>query len=148
MNHLAGVSVAALCLGMAGAALAEGEFAGITIEAKLIGGQQYEALYARIPEWEKATGATVKIISQKSHEINEANTPKMDRGSTQLHTETGYLHSRQNMILTVISNRELSKLNQLVMEIDPTAFMIIGKVNEVHGNGFTLPKKHAVKTEK
>ena len=38
--------------------------------------------------------------------------------------------------------------HQLVMEIDPTAFMIIGKVNEVHGNGFTLPKKHAVKTEK
>lgn len=90
----------------------------------------------------------VKIISQKSDEINEAITRKMDRGSTLLHTETGYLHSRQNMILTVISNRELSKLNQLVMEIDPTAFMIIGKVNEVHGNGFTLPKKHAVKTEK
>ena len=90
----------------------------------------------------------VKIISQKSDEINEAITRKIDRGSTLLHTETGYLHSRQNMILTVISNRELSKLNQLVMEIDPTAFMIIGKVNEVHGNGFTLPKKHAVKTEK
>ena len=90
----------------------------------------------------------VKIISQKSDEINEAITREMDRGSTLLHTETGYLHSRQNMILTVISNRELSKLNQLVMEIDPTAFMIIGKVNEVHGNGFTLPKKHAVKTEK
>ena len=90
----------------------------------------------------------VKIISQKSDEINEAITRKMDRGSTLLHTETGYLHSRQNMILTVISNRELSKLNQLVMENDPTAFMIIGKVNEVHGNGFTLPKKHAVKTEK
>ena len=90
----------------------------------------------------------VKIISQKSDEINEAITRKMDLGSTLLHTETGYLHSRQNMILTVISNRELSKLNQLVMEIDPTAFMIIGKVNEVHGNGFTLPKKHALKTEK
>ena len=90
----------------------------------------------------------VKIISQKSDEINEAITRKMDRGSTLLHTETGYLHSRQNMILTVISNRELSKLNQLVMEIDPTAFMIIGKVNEVHGNGFTLPKKYTVKTEK
>ena len=42
----------------------------------------------------------VKIISQKSDEINEAITRKMDRGSTLLHTETGYLHSRQNMILT------------------------------------------------
>jgi len=44
-----------------------GEFDGVTIEAKLIGGQQYEALYARIPEWEAATGAKVNIISKKNH---------------------------------------------------------------------------------
>lgn len=44
-----------------------GEFDGVTIEAKLIGGQQYEALYARIPEWEEATGAKVEIISKKNH---------------------------------------------------------------------------------
>ncbi|MBO6772461.1 MULTISPECIES: sugar ABC transporter substrate-binding protein [unclassified Thalassospira] len=44
-----------------------GEFDGVTIEAKLIGGQQYEALYARIPEWEAATGANVNIISKKNH---------------------------------------------------------------------------------
>lgn len=44
-----------------------GEFDGITLEAKLIGGQQYEALYARIPEWEAATGAKVDIISKKNH---------------------------------------------------------------------------------
>lgn len=67
MKRLAGVSVAALMLGLSGTAFAEGEFAGVTLEAKLIGGQQYEALYARIPEWEKMTGATVKIISQKNH---------------------------------------------------------------------------------
>ncbi len=54
-------------LGFATAALADGEFAGVTIEAKLIGGQQYEALYARIADWEKATGAKVNIISQKNH---------------------------------------------------------------------------------
>lgn len=61
-----GVSYAALAATLASAAGA-GEFDGITIEAKLIGGQQYEALYARIPEWEAATGATVKIISKKNH---------------------------------------------------------------------------------
>ncbi|WP_417813302.1 hypothetical protein [Thalassospira alkalitolerans] len=44
-----------------------GEFDGVTLEAKLIGGQQYEALYARIPEWEAATGAKVDIISKKNH---------------------------------------------------------------------------------
>ncbi len=44
----ASVWLLASALGGATAALADGEFAGVTIDAKLIGGQQYEALYARI----------------------------------------------------------------------------------------------------
>ena len=44
-----------------------GKFAGVTIDAKLIGGQQYEPLYARISEWEKETGAKVNILSKKNH---------------------------------------------------------------------------------
>ena len=44
-----------------------GEFDGVTLDAKLIGGQQYEGLYARISDWEAATGATVNIISKKNH---------------------------------------------------------------------------------
>jgi multiple sugar transport system substrate-binding protein len=69
MTRFAASSALALIAGMglASAALADGEFAGVTIEAKLIGGQQYEALYARIPEWEAKTGAKVSIISQKNH---------------------------------------------------------------------------------
>ena len=43
-----------------------GSFPGVTIDAKLIGGQEYEPLYARIPEWEKLTGAKVNIISKKN----------------------------------------------------------------------------------
>lgn len=44
-----------------------GSFEGVTVQAKLIGGQQYEALYARIAEWEAATGAKVQVISKKNH---------------------------------------------------------------------------------
>ncbi|WP_245292597.1 ABC transporter substrate-binding protein [Rhizobium sp. 9140] len=44
-----------------------GKFEGVTIDAKLIGGQQYEPLYARIAEWEKATGAKVNVLSKKNH---------------------------------------------------------------------------------
>ncbi|MDG4894333.1 MULTISPECIES: sugar ABC transporter substrate-binding protein [unclassified Mesorhizobium] len=44
-----------------------GKFPGVTIDAKLIGGQQYEKLYERIPEWEKLTGAKVNILSKKNH---------------------------------------------------------------------------------
>ncbi|WP_417724258.1 ABC transporter substrate-binding protein [Salipiger sp.] len=65
-RRASGASALAIACALAGAAGA-GEFDGVTIEAKLIGGQQYEALYARIPEWEAMTGAKVEIISKKNH---------------------------------------------------------------------------------
>jgi len=48
-----------------GIAHADGEYQGYTLRVKLIGGVQYEALYTRIPLWEKQTGAKVEIISRK-----------------------------------------------------------------------------------
>ncbi|WP_299941699.1 sugar ABC transporter substrate-binding protein [uncultured Nitratireductor sp.] len=44
-----------------------GEFADYTLRVKLIGGAQYEPLYARISEWEALTGATVDVLSRKNH---------------------------------------------------------------------------------
>lgn len=87
------------------------------------------------------TQTQVKIISKKFPEINDAIIQRLDRGSTLVHTQTGYLKEEQDMILTVISNRELNQLNQIVTTIDPNAFMIINRINEVKGKGFTLPKK-------
>ncbi|RVB78654.1 MULTISPECIES: sugar ABC transporter substrate-binding protein [unclassified Mesorhizobium] len=63
----AGVALLALGAGTAFAAELPGKFDGVTIDAKLIGGQQYEGLYARIGEWEKLTGAKVNVISKKNH---------------------------------------------------------------------------------
>lgn len=82
----------------------------------------------------------VKIVSKKHKEINQMIVQKLDRGSTLLYGETGYLHVDQPVIMTVISNRELSKLNQEVNKIDPEAFMIISRVNEVKGHGFSSNK--------
>lgn len=68
---LTGVSAGVIALmvgaGATGAQELPGTFEGATIDAKLIGGQQYEALYARIAEWEQATGAKVNVISKKNH---------------------------------------------------------------------------------
>ncbi len=84
----------------------------------------------------------VKIISEKYDEINSAILENLDRGSTLLQAETGYKKIEQKMVLTVVSNRELSKLNSLVTDIDPHAFMIINKISEVKGRGFSLEKLH------
>ena len=63
---LAGAMTAAL---VAGGAVAQdyGNFDGYTLRVKLIGGAQYEPLYAEIEKWEQATGATVEILSRKNH---------------------------------------------------------------------------------
>jgi len=60
-----------------------GKFPGVTIDAKLIGGQQYEPLYARIAEWEKETGAKVNILSKKNHfELDKEIKSDMASGNT------------------------------------------------------------------
>ena len=84
----------------------------------------------------------VKIISEKYDEINARILAELDRGSTLMHSETGYYRKDAMVILTVISNRELSKLNQLVSSIDPDAFMIVNRISEVRGRGFSLEKVH------
>ena len=52
--------------GLASAGNQPGSFAGVTIDAKIIGGDQYEPLYTRIGEWEKLTGAKVNILTKKN----------------------------------------------------------------------------------
>ena len=83
----------------------------------------------------------VKIISDHYEEINKVIQEKLDRGSTFFKTESGYLRKDSFAIMTVVSSRELPKLNELVLEIDKQAFIVINQVNEVMGRGFTLHKQ-------
>jgi uncharacterized membrane-anchored protein YitT (DUF2179 family) len=82
----------------------------------------------------------VKVISEKYEEINQMIIQNLDRGSTLIHAETGYYHHKSLVVLTVVSNRELPKLNKLVLSIDSNAFMIINQINEVKGRGFTMER--------
>ena len=81
-----------------------------------------------------------KIISSKSEEIREAILKQLDRGVTLLNAEGGYLHDKSQMIFSVISNRELFKLEKIVHGIDPACFMVVTRVSEVKGRGFSLDK--------
>ena len=82
----------------------------------------------------------VKIISGKAREISAAILSQVDRGVTLLHGEGGYLHNDTEVVMSIISTRELVKLERLVHEIDPECFMVVSKVTEVHGRGFSIGK--------
>lgn len=83
----------------------------------------------------------VKIVSDKAREISAAILEQVDRGVTLLHGEGGYLHAPTEIVMSVVSSRELFKLERLVHDIDPECFMIVSRVSEVHGRGFTIERQ-------
>ena len=64
--RVAALLLLAGCLATPALAEDPGKFPGVTLKVKLIGGNQYDPLYTRIPEWEKATGAKVEVLSTKN----------------------------------------------------------------------------------
>lgn len=82
----------------------------------------------------------IKIISNQSKKIAEAILSKVDRGVTFLDGEGGYLHNETKVLLSVVSNRELVKIEKIIHDIDPECFMIINRVSEVRGKGFSIKK--------
>ena len=89
-----------------------------------------------------STRTEVKIISQHADEIREAIFSQLDRGVTILHGEGGYSRNSEQVLLSVISNRQLPKLEKIAHLIDPTCFMIVSHVTEVSGRGFSLEKDY------
>ncbi len=84
----------------------------------------------------------VKIVSSRSDEIRKHILSQIDRGVTILYGEGGYSKEKKDIILTVLSNRELAAVEKTVREIDEEAFIIVSKVTQVYGRGFSAEKKY------
>ena len=84
----------------------------------------------------------LKIVSSKSREICDAILKQVDRGVTLLNGEGGYKGNPTQLVLTVISNRELIKVEKLIHRIDPECFLVVSRVSEVRGRGFSLNKHY------
>lgn len=83
----------------------------------------------------------VKIVSTRSDEIRQAILSRVDRGVTILHGQGGFGRQNTEVILSVVSNYELPRVQQLARSIDPDCFMIISQVTEVWGRGFSYGKR-------
>ena len=92
------------------------------------------------------TKMQIKVVSSHIDEIRTAVLKDIDRGVTLLNSETGFLRNNTMMLLTVVSMRELAKTEKLIHEVDPDAFVIINKVSEVSGRGFSSKKRYLKQT--
>lgn len=76
------------------------------------------------------------IISDKSSEIIQSIIDDLDRSATLLTGRGAYLKEDKDVILVVVSKKEVVTLKHLIKSIDPGAFIIITDVHEAVGNGF------------
>lgn len=82
----------------------------------------------------------MKIISSKFEEINIFLNKEIGRGTTIFHVSGGFSQEERKMIYTVVERKDYIRAKEYISEIDPTAFVIIGSVNEVVGEGFTYER--------
>lgn len=76
------------------------------------------------------------IISDKYDEISELIMTEFSRGITALKSRGLYKDVDREVLVAVVTLKELTTLTERVKEIDPDAFIIVNNVHEVLGKGF------------
>ena len=76
------------------------------------------------------------IISSQSNKIGEMIISEMNRGATALRARGMFTDEEREVVLTVLTRKELGQLISTVKRIDPHAFVIVNNVHEVLGEGF------------
>lgn len=83
-----------------------------------------------------ARGAT--IISGRSNDIAKTIIKDLDRGVTVLTGRGSFTGETRDVLYCVVGRNEIVRLKNLINGIDPHAFVAVGSVHDVVGEGFTL----------
>ena len=79
---------------------------------------------------------SVYIITEKPDEVSRMVMEDLDRGITGISARGMYSGQDKLMLFCVVGKKELVHLKEMIDEIDPNAFVIVGDAREVHGEGF------------
>lgn len=82
------------------------------------------------------------VISDHHEEMREVILHDMDAGVTMLMSEKGYTHENSKLLMTIIPYSKLPVIKSKVLAIDPMAFIVVSKVDEVGGVGFTVERTY------
>ncbi len=104
-------------------------YTGVTvfITGKMIDAVVYRFDYSKV----------ALIISKEHTAISQAIGDQLDRGATLLHAEGSYTHNQTMVVLTAVKKQQITELKELVMAIDPQAFVIVQEAHQVLGDGFS-----------
>jgi uncharacterized membrane-anchored protein YitT (DUF2179 family) len=85
---------------------------------------------------------SVWIISDMAEEIGNAINARLGRGVTYIKGQGAFTGDDKKVIFSIITRLEESKLNTIVEDIDPTAFLAIADITEVRGGRFKKKDIH------
>ena len=84
------------------------------------------------------------IISKEYETIAVEIGKKLDRGATFLNGEGSYSKQQTKVVLTAVKKQQITELKELVMALDPNAFVILQEAHQVLGDGFHRYSKHSL----
>ena len=84
----------------------------------------------------KRNSYQLMVFSERYQEIADHIITNMNRGVTLLKAQGWYTKKDKNVLLILISQKELPSLTKVIKETDPKAFMSISTTNNVYGEGF------------
>ena len=76
------------------------------------------------------------VFSDRYADIADHIIHNMDRGVTVLSARGWYTKQEKNVLLILISRKQLPNLTKVIKEVDPKAFMSVSSTNNVYGEGF------------
>ncbi|WP_067618509.1 YitT family protein [Alicyclobacillus acidiphilus] len=80
----------------------------------------------------------ITIVSDKNEEIANQIHQQLERGTTLLQARGGYTGTSREVIYCVVAREEVVRVQRIIQQIDPVAFVTIHTVHEVLGEGFSF----------
>ena len=84
------------------------------------------------------------IITKEHDKVAQAISDKLERGATFLYGQGTYSGKDTKVILTAVKKQQLAELKELVVAIDPNAFIIVQEAHQVLGDGFSRYSKDSL----
>lgn len=81
------------------------------------------------------------VMSSQPDQLADAIIRELDRGVTVFEAKGAYTGEAKEMLLCVVDTSQVTRLKELIYEIDSKAFIIVTSAHEVLGNGFAEIKK-------
>lgn len=106
----------------------------IYISGKIIDGVVYSFDYSKV----------ALIITKEYEQVAQVISDKLERGATFLHGEGTYSRKQTKVVLTAVKKQQIAELKELVVEIDPDAFIIVQEAHQVLGDGFIRYSKDSL----